>query len=92
MSLGFYIALGGPVTFANAKKLLDIARLVPLEYLLIETDSPYLSPHPFRGKRNEPARVRLVAEKIAELRGIPLEDLIAATTNNALGIYGIKDN
>ncbi|MDD2496775.1 MAG: TatD family hydrolase [Desulfitobacteriaceae bacterium] len=92
MFLGFYIALGGPVTFANANKLLDIARLVPLDRLLIETDSPYLSPHPFRGKRNEPARVRQVAEKIAELRGIPLGDLIAATTNNALEIYGIKEN
>ena len=89
IALGFHIALGGPVTFSNAHKLLDIARLVPLERLLLETDCPYLSPQPFRGKRNEPARVRIVAEKIAELRGITLAELAAATTKNACAVYGL---
>lgn len=90
MSLGFHISIAGPVTFSNANKLLEIAKLVPLDRLLVETDCPYLTPHPFRGKRNEPARVRLVAEKIAELRGISLKKLAEATTKNALEVYRIK--
>lgn len=87
MTLGFHISIAGPVTYQNAHKLLEIAKLVPLDRLLVETDCPYLAPHPFRGKRNEPARVRLVAEKIAELRRIPLEQLAAATTKNALEVF-----
>jgi len=90
MSLGFHISIAGPVTYSNANKLLEIAKLVPLDRLLVETDCPYLSPHPYRGKRNEPARVRLVAEKIAELRKISLEELAEATTRNALTVYQIK--
>jgi TatD DNase family protein len=87
MSLGFHISLAGPVTYHNANRLLEIAKLVPLDRLLVETDCPYLSPHPFRGKRNEPSRVRLVAEKIAALRNISLEQLADATTQNALAVY-----
>lgn len=90
MNLGFHISLAGPVTFSNANKLVEVAKLVPLDRLLVETDCPYLSPHPFRGKRNEPARVRVVAEKIAELRGITLEEVAEATTQNAKNVYGIK--
>lgn len=90
MSLGFHISIGGPVTYSNAGKLLDIARLVPLDRLLVETDCPYLSPHPFRGKRNEPARVRVVAEKIAELRKISLDEVANATMRNALDVFGIN--
>ena len=89
LRLGFYISVAGPVTFANAHKLLDIVREVPLDRLLVETDSPYLTPHPHRGKRNEPAYVRLVAEKIAELRGIDLETLAAATTENVKRLFHI---
>ncbi|ATW26467.1 TatD family hydrolase [Candidatus Formimonas warabiya] len=90
MSLGFHISIAGPVTYHNANKLLEIAKLVPLDRLLVETDCPYLAPHPFRGKRNEPARVRLVGEKIAELRRISLEQLAEATTKNALTVFEIK--
>ena len=63
---------------------------VPLDRLLIETDSPYLSPEPMRGRRNEPTHVRFVVEKIAALRGIPVEELAAATTKNAMDVYRIK--
>ncbi len=83
LDLNFYISLGGPVTFKNAKKPKEVAEKVPLDRLLIETDSPYLTPEPYRGKRNESAYVRYVAEKIAELRGMDFEALAEATTNNA---------
>ena len=69
MDMNFYISLGGPVTFKNAKKPKEVAQEIPLDKLLIETDCPYLTPHPYRGKRNEPAYVKLVAEQIAELKG-----------------------
>lgn len=80
---GFFIALGGTVTFKNAQVQQEVAQRVPLEWLLLETDCPYLAPVPYRGKRNEPAHVRLVAEKIAELRGLPVEELASITTRNA---------
>ncbi|UXV29340.1 TatD family hydrolase [Mammaliicoccus sciuri] len=83
LKMNFYISLGGPVTFKNAKQPKEVAQHVPLDRLLVETDAPYLSPHPYRGKRNEPARVKLVAEQIAELRGISYEEVCKATTENA---------
>lgn len=86
---GFYIALGGVVTFKNAKKVHEIAKNIPLEYLLLETDAPYLTPEPYRGKRNEPAYVKFVAEKIAELRRIPFEEVAEITTQNARKVFGI---
>jgi TatD DNase family protein len=89
IALGFHISIAGPVTYKNANKLLEVARMVPLNRLLVETDCPYLTPHPYRGKRNEPARVRLIAEKIAELRGISLTELAEATTSNALDVFKI---
>ena len=89
IAMNFYVSLGGPVTFKNAQLPKDIAVHVPLDRLLIETDAPYLTPHPFRGKRNEPAHVKLVAEKIAELRGMSYEELAAATTKNAKKLYNI---
>ena len=90
MAMGFFISLAGPVTFKNAVKLKDVAVKVPLERLLIETDCPYLAPEPFRGRRNEPAHVRYVAEHIAELRGITLEQVAVATTANAQKVFGIQ--
>lgn len=90
MEMNFYISLGGPVTFKNAKKPKEVAQEVPMDRLLIETDCPYLAPHPNRGKRNEPAFVRLVAEQIAELKGISLEELAEATTRNAKKVFGIR--
>jgi TatD DNase family protein len=89
LGMGFYISFSGTVTFANAHNLQEAARYVPLSRLLVETDSPYLAPVPMRGKRNEPAYVRYVAEKVAQLRGIPLETLIEQTTANVEKLYGI---
>ena len=90
LELGFYISLGGPVTFKNAKRPIEVAREVPLDRLLIETDSPYLTPHPFRGRRNDPGYVPLVAQKIAEIRGIPVEEVAMVTFQNTLNLFNIK--
>ncbi|GAB4403281.1 MAG: TatD family hydrolase [Anaerolineales bacterium] len=83
----FYIGITGPVTFKKAANLHEVARQTPLERLLIETDAPFLSPHPFRGQRNEPARVTLVAEKIAQLKQIPIAQVAQQTTQNALNLF-----
>lgn len=85
--LGFSIGIGGPVTFKNAPKVRRVIEHMPLDKLLIETDSPYLSPDPFRGKRNEPANVFYIAQKIAEIRNMPIEDIGEITTNNAKLLY-----
>lgn len=90
INMNFYISLGGPVTFKNAKKPKEVAAEIPLEKLLIETDCPYLAPHPYRGKRNEPSYVKLVAAQIAEIKGISLEKVAEITTNNARDLFGIK--
>lgn len=89
LKLGWYLGVDGPVTYGNAKKSLEIVQEIPLDRLLLETDSPYLTPHPYRGRRNEPGLVRLVAERIAELREMPLAELAAQTTRNARKIYGL---
>ncbi|MCR2823367.1 TatD family hydrolase [Lederbergia panacisoli] len=89
LDLNFYISLGGPVTFKNAKKPKEVAIQVPLDRLLIETDCPYLAPHPYRGKRNEPSYVRLVAEQIADLKSLSLEEVAQITTANAKKVFGI---
>ncbi|MGE6261221.1 TatD family hydrolase [Heyndrickxia sporothermodurans] len=90
IDMNFYISLGGPVTFKNAKKPKEVALEIPLSHLLIETDCPYLAPHPFRGKRNEPAFVKLVAQQIAEIKGISLEEVADQTTKNAKRLFGIN--
>ncbi|KKM12878.1 hydrolase TatD [Clostridiales bacterium PH28_bin88] len=92
LDMGFYISLAGPVTYKNANRPAEIARLAPLDHLLIETDAPYLSPEPNRGKRNEPAYVRHVAQKISEVRKIPLEELAAATSANARRLFRLPGN
>ena len=86
---GWYIALGGVVTFKNAVKIKDVAKEVPLDKLVLETDSPYLTPVPYRGKPNKPAYVRYVAEEIAKIREMPLDELIDITTTNAERFFGI---
>ncbi|GHU73267.1 hydrolase TatD [Clostridia bacterium] len=91
LSLGCTISLSGSVTFKNARDLHEVARNVPLDRLLIETDCPYLAPEPKRGKRCEPAFVAHTAARIADLRGIPLEELARATTQNALRVFGISE-
>lgn len=87
---GWYIALGGIVTFKNALKPKEVAKEIPLEKLLVETDCPYLTPHPHRGEENEPAYVKFVAEEIANLKGISFEEVSNATTYNALKAFNIK--
>ena len=87
LAMGFYISFSGIVSFKSAKDLKEVARRVPLERMLIETDSPYLAPMPHRGKRNEPAYVRHVAEEIAGLRGISLEQVGAATSQNFFDLF-----
>ncbi|MED1607996.1 TatD family hydrolase [Cytobacillus kochii] len=90
IDMNFYISLGGPVTFKNARKPKEVAAEIPLEKLLIETDCPYLAPHPFRGKRNEPSYVKLVCEQIAEIKNIPVEEVAAITTENAKKLFAIN--
>lgn len=92
LDLGFYISFSGIVTFRNAKDLHDVARRIPLERMLIETDSPYLAPVPFRGRLNQPAYVKHVAEGIAALRGIAIEEVAAATTTNFFRLFGIPES
>jgi len=86
---GVYIGVSGPVTYKNAHRLRDVVRAVPLERLLIETDAPYLTPHPHRGQRNEPAYVRRVAQAVADVRDLILEQVAAQTTANACVLFGL---
>jgi len=89
LTLGFYIGLNGPVTFKNAHSVHAVAKAVPIDRLVIETDAPYLTPAPYRGKRNEPAYISYVAEKIAELKGLTYEEVCRITTENGSKMYGI---
>ncbi len=86
--LGMCISLGGPVTFKNARDLHALVPQLPLERILLETDAPFLSPHPYRGKRNEPARLPLIAEAIAHLKQTPPQEVARMTTANALAVFG----
>lgn len=86
----FYISFAGNLTFKKAENLHEVARQLPLAHILVETDSPFLSPMPFRGKPNEPARVQYVVQKIAELKGISYEEVAAATTANARRVFGLN--
>ncbi len=83
LDMNFYISFGGPVTFKNARVPKEVMEKVPLDKMLIETDAPYLTPHPHRGQRNESAYVRLVAETAAEIKGLKLEDIAKITSDNA---------
>jgi len=89
LDLGFYLSFTGIITFKNAQPLRDVVRQVPLERMFVETDSPYLAPVPHRGKRNEPAYVRLVAETIAKVKGLALEEVARVTTNNVRELFRI---
>jgi TatD DNase family protein len=92
MDLGFYISLAGIVTFKNASTLHEVAKAVPLDRLLLETDCPYLAPVPFRGKPNQPAYVQYVAQKIAELKNISVEEVATQTTRNFLDLFPRVDS
>ncbi|RUM89809.1 MAG: hydrolase TatD [Thermodesulfatator sp.] len=89
LDLGAYLSVTGIVTFPKAENLREVVRFVPLDRLLLETDCPFLTPVPFRGKRNEPAYVRYVCEKVAEIKGIPIEECAWQTTQNARRFFGI---
>jgi TatD DNase family protein len=90
LDMNFHISFGGPVTFKNAKQPKEVLARVPLDRLLLETDAPYLTPHPFRGKRNETGYVRYVAEAAAEIKGISLEEIASITTENAKKLLRIR--
>lgn len=89
VKMGFYIGIGGVVTFKNAKKLKEVAEVVPLERILLETDCPYITPEPYRGKRNQSGYLSYVAEQIAAIKGISAEEVIAQTEKNARTMYRI---
>ena len=91
MDMGFYISIAGPVTFKKANQLREIAKLIPDERLLIETDAPYLSPVPVRGKRNEPSFLKYTAQAVADLRGISIHDIARVTTLNAMNLFKIDE-
>jgi len=89
LDLGFLLSFSGVITFQNATMLRDIVKTVPMDRILVETDSPYLTPAPHRGKRNEPAHVRLVAEKIAAIQGMTADQIAELTSQNARRVFKI---
>jgi len=86
----FYISFGGPVTFKNARRPMEAVMYVPLDRLLIETDCPMLAPEPHRGRRNDSSYLRLIAEKIADIKGLSYEEVSEVTTNNAMRLFGVS--
>ena len=91
VDMGWYIGFTGVLTFKNARKAVETAASIPLERILLETDCPYMAPEPYRGKRNHPGYLPKMAEKLAQIRGIPVEDVIRVTTENAKRLYLIED-
>lgn len=89
LELGYYISFAGPITFKNAKNSIEVVKMVPMGKILIETDSPYLSPEPNRGKRNDSRNVKYVAQKIADIKGISVEEVAKITYENAMRIFEI---
>lgn len=90
IKMNFYISFGGPITFKNAKKSVNVASGLPIENILIETDSPYLTPEPYRGRRNEPTYVKFVAQKISELKNLSIDDVCNITAKNTFKLFNIK--
>jgi TatD DNase family protein len=90
IDMGFYISIPGSITFKNAESFREIVKRIPLEFLLVETDAPFLTPEPFRGKRNEPSYVRYTAQKVAEIKKVSLEKVAEVTTENALRVYRLN--
>jgi len=90
LEMGFFISIPGAITFGKSEKLQDVVRHIPVTDILVETDAPYLTPHPNRGKRNEPAYVIHTARKVAEIKGLSLEELASVTYQNTKNVFGIK--
>ena len=90
VKMGFYIGIGGVVTFKNGKKMKEVAQAVPIEKILLETDSPYLAPEPNRGKRNSSLNIPYIAQEIAQLKGLSYEEVVEITNHNAKQLFGIK--
>ncbi len=90
IEMGFYISIPGSITFKNASLLVEVVKNIPLDSILIETDSPFLTPEPFRGKRNEPSYVRFVAQKISEIKGVSFEKVAEKTSESALKVFRLK--
>ena len=91
LDLGFYLSFSGTLTYPKAGPLRVVAKKVPLDRILVETDCPYLPPQPWRGKRNEPAYVVATAQQLADIRGLTLEEVAAATWGNTLAVFGLKE-
>ncbi|MCL6476394.1 MAG: TatD family hydrolase [Firmicutes bacterium] len=91
VEMGWYLGIGGVVTFKNARTLREVVQQVPLDNLLLETDAPYLAPMPHRGKRNEPAYIPLIAQMVASLKNVPLEELATVTTQNARCLFSLEE-
>ncbi len=87
--IGFLLGIGGVCTFKNARNIIDVIKSVPLEYIILETDSPYLTPEPFRGKRNEPAYIPIIAKRVAEVKGLDIKEIEETTTSNARRLFDI---
>lgn len=92
LGLNCYISIAGTVTFTNAIELQEVVAQVPMERLLLETDAPYLAPQPYRGRRNEPAYIKLTAAKVAKIKGLPLEEVVKGTALNADKLFGLKSS
>src|SRR4030042_1818257 len=92
LDMGFYISIPGSITYKNAERFQEIVKSIPLESLLVETDAPFLTPVPFRGRRNEPSYVRYTAQKIAEIKRLPFEKVAEMTTANAFRIYQLRSS
>lgn len=92
LDLGLHISLGGPVTFMNAKTPKEVAKIIPLDRLLLETDAPYLTPHPHRGKRNEPSYLIMIAEEIARIRNMTVAEIGTSTFNNGCKLFHVEHN
>jgi len=91
IEMGFFVSIAGPVTYRNSHAV-DVARDIPLEKLVVETDCPYLAPHPYRGKRNEPSYLSFVVEKIGQIRGMPSELVAEQTANNVLQLFRLASH
>ena len=89
LQLGFYIGIDGPVTYPNANGLREVIKMLPIEKILLETDSPYLPPQDFRGKRNEPSYIKFIAEKVAEIKEMPVPEISQITDDNTEKLFGI---